>query len=48
MNKTMKAAVCKEFETIVIEDVPVPEPGNGQVLVRVKAKGARETCALSR
>lgn len=39
MSKTMKAAVCKEFETIVIEDVPVPEPNDDQVLVRVKTTG---------
>ncbi len=36
---TMKAAVCKDKETIVIEDVPVPEPGEGEVLVEVKATG---------
>lgn len=36
----MKAAVVKEFGTpLVIEDVPVPSPGLGQVLVKVKACG---------
>ncbi len=39
MKETMRAAVCKKFETIVIEDVPVPEPGRGEVLVRVRATG---------
>jgi len=37
--KKMKAAVCKDRETIVIEDVPVPEPGPSQVLVEVRATG---------
>lgn len=36
---TMKAAVCKARETIVIEDVPRPEPRRGQALVAVKATG---------
>lgn len=36
---TMKAAVCRDRETIVIEDVPRPAPGPGQVLVRVMATG---------
>ena len=39
MGKTMKAAVCKDREQIVIEEVPVPEPGQGEVLVQVKATG---------
>ena len=39
MRETMKAAVCKARETIVIEEVPVPEPARGQVLVQVKATG---------
>ena len=39
MKNTMKAAVLKELETIVIEDVPVPEPKEDQVLVQLKATG---------
>jgi len=35
----MRAAVCKGKETIVIEDVPKPEPKEGEVLVQVKATG---------
>lgn len=37
MKHTMKAAVLKDLETIVIEEVPVPEPKQGEVLVQVKA-----------
>ncbi|MBM4039407.1 MAG: zinc-binding dehydrogenase [Planctomycetes bacterium] len=36
---TMKAAVCKAKETIVIEHVPRPKPKRGEVLVAVKATG---------
>lgn len=39
MAKTMKAAVCRGRETIAIEEVPVPEPGPGEVLVKVVATG---------
>ena len=36
----MKAAVLKELRhPLVIEDVPIPEPGYGEVLVRTKACG---------
>ncbi len=35
----MRAAVCKARETIEIEEVPVPEPREGQVLVEVRATG---------
>lgn len=35
----MKAMILKDVETIVIEDVPVPEPKEGEVLVQVKATG---------
>jgi propanol-preferring alcohol dehydrogenase len=36
----MKAALLKEFgKPLVIEDVPVPEPGAGQVLLKVAACG---------
>ena len=33
MNATMIAAVCKDREAIVVEEVRVPEPADGQVLV---------------
>lgn len=39
MQQTMKAAVCKDRETIVIEEVAVPQPNSGEVLVQVKATG---------
>jgi L-iditol 2-dehydrogenase len=35
----MKAAVCTEPRHIEIRDVDVPEPGEGEVLVRVKSTG---------
>ncbi len=44
MAKTMRAAVVREFgEPLVIEDVPVPEPGPGEVLVKVEACGVCHT-----
>jgi propanol-preferring alcohol dehydrogenase len=40
----MKSAVVKAFDKpLVIEDRPVPEPGPGQVLVRVEASGLCHT-----
>ncbi|HWA37308.1 MAG TPA: alcohol dehydrogenase catalytic domain-containing protein, partial [Burkholderiales bacterium] len=36
----MKAVLCKAYgppETLVIEDVPSPRPGSGEVVVSVKA-----------
>jgi len=40
MKKTMKAAVVHEFgKPLTIEDVPIPQPGSGQVLVKVRACG---------
>ena len=38
----MKAILCKQYgppETLVLEDVPSPQPGKGQVVVSVKACG---------
>lgn len=35
----MLAAVLKGFNNLVLEDVPKPEPGPGQVLVRIKSCG---------
>lgn len=44
MAKTMKAAVVRKFgEPLVIEEAPVPRPGAGQVLVRVRACGVCHT-----
>ena len=41
---TMKAAVVRQFgKPLVIEDVPVPQPGLGEVLVKVKACGVCHT-----
>jgi threonine dehydrogenase-like Zn-dependent dehydrogenase len=35
----MLAAVLKGFDDLVLEDVPVPEPGPGEVVVRIKSCG---------
>jgi NADPH2:quinone reductase len=38
----MKAVLCKEWgppNTLVVEDIPSPKPGKGQLLVSVKASG---------
>ncbi|KTF69935.1 alcohol dehydrogenase AdhP [Sphingomonas sp. HT-1] len=44
MSKTMKAAVVREFgKPLVIEEVPVPEVGPGQILVRIAASGVCHT-----
>jgi len=44
MLKTMKAAVVHDFgKPLVIEEIPVPEPGPGQVLVRIEATGVCHT-----
>jgi alcohol dehydrogenase, propanol-preferring len=41
---TMKAAVVRNFgKPLEIENVPVPEPGPGEVLVKVKACGVCHT-----
>jgi propanol-preferring alcohol dehydrogenase len=40
----MKAAVVKSFEEpLALEDVPKPEPGEGEVLVRIEACGLCRT-----
>jgi alcohol dehydrogenase, propanol-preferring len=44
MDKTMKAAVVHAFgQALAIEEVPVPAPGRGQVLVRIVASGVCHT-----
>ena len=44
MTQTMKAAVVRKFkEPLVIDEVPVPVPGAGQVLVRIAASGVCHT-----
>lgn len=39
MKEKMRAAVLRNLETIALEEVPVPRPEKGQVLVQVKASG---------
>ena len=40
MEKMMKAAVLKEFKKpLVVEEVPIPKPGPGEVLIQVKGSG---------
>ncbi len=44
MDATMKAAVVRAFgQPLVIEEVPVPRPGAGQLLVKVAACGVCHT-----
>ncbi|MET0589335.1 MAG: alcohol dehydrogenase AdhP [Novosphingobium sp.] len=44
MPQTMKAAVVREFgKPLTIEEVPVPEPGPGQIQVAIKASGVCHT-----
>ncbi len=44
MPSTMKAAVVREFrKPLVIEEVPVPQPGPGQVVVKIAATGVCHT-----
>jgi Zn-dependent alcohol dehydrogenase len=44
MPKTMKAAVVREFcKPLVIEEVAVPEPGSGQIQVKIEASGVCHT-----
>ena len=40
MKRTMKAAVVREFgKPLEIEEVPIPQPSAGQVLIKVRACG---------
>jgi len=44
MNRTMKAAVVREFgKPLTIEEVPVPRPDPGHVLVKIEACGVCHT-----
>lgn len=44
MSKTMKAAVVREFgKPLTIEEVKVPEPGAGQIQVKIAASGVCHT-----
>ena len=44
MPRTMKAAVVREFrKPLVIEDASVPEPGPGQIQVKIEACGVCHT-----
>jgi NADPH2:quinone reductase len=45
----MRALLCRQFgppETLVVDEVPVPQPGQGEVRVRVKAAGVNFPDAL--
>ena len=43
MEKTMLAAVLHGFDDLRLEEVPVPRPGAGEVLVRIKSCGVCAT-----
>lgn len=44
MASTMKAAVVREFrKPLVMEEVPIPTPGAGQILVKIAATGVCHT-----
>jgi propanol-preferring alcohol dehydrogenase len=44
LPQTMKAAVVHEFgKSLIVEDVSVPRPGSGQILLRVVASGVCHT-----
>ena len=44
MNKKMKAGVVHKFgQPLTIEEVAVPEPGEGDVLVKIEASGVCHT-----
>lgn len=44
MARVMKAAVIREFGApLTIEDMPVPEPGPGQIVVKIAATGVCHT-----
>ena len=44
MTKTMTAAVVREFgEPLLLEQIPIPTPGPGEVLVKIRATGVCHT-----
>jgi alcohol dehydrogenase, propanol-preferring len=44
MAKTMKAAVVRLFsKPLTVEEVPIPTPGHGEVLIEVVANGVCHT-----
>ncbi|MBV8631847.1 MAG: zinc-dependent alcohol dehydrogenase, partial [Silvibacterium sp.] len=44
MIKTMRAAIVERFgEPLKVEEVPIPEPGRGEVLVKIAASGVCHT-----
>ena len=44
MTGTMRAAVVRRFgDPLSIEEVPIPEPGPGEVLVKIFASGVCHT-----
>lgn len=43
MTQMMKAAVLKAAKEMVVEEIPVPVPGDGEVLVKVAANGLCHT-----
>jgi alcohol dehydrogenase, propanol-preferring len=44
MSKMMQAAVVERLEKpLVLQEVPVPEPGRGEILVRIEATGVCHT-----
>ncbi|NBC33267.1 MAG: alcohol dehydrogenase AdhP [Alphaproteobacteria bacterium] len=44
MPKTMKAAIVRDFGApLVIDEAPVPEPGPGQIQVKIEASGVCHT-----
>jgi hypothetical protein len=44
MAQTMKAAVVRQLgKPLVIEELPIPTPGHGEVLVKIRATGVCHT-----
>ena len=39
MKTQMLAAVLKDFDQLFMEEVPIPEPGDGEVVVRIRSCG---------
>ncbi len=49
MQKTMRAAVVRAFgEPLTIEEIPVPVPGPGEILVKVFACGVCHMTCMRR